>query len=135
MSKKRFKFTVERSKWLRGNPQTSVLLDGDTGKMCCVGFLSRACGLEKRTISEQGTLSELANRGGSSAKAVSRRKVLAQFLKDLKGRAWRSAKYANSNVAQEIYEANDMRHAGDGAIEARLRSLFAQLDIDVEFVP
>lgn len=38
-------FTIDRAKWYRGKgPITSRLLTDD-GKMCCLGFFAKACGI------------------------------------------------------------------------------------------
>lgn len=38
------KVVIDRSKWLRGNPNKSMLLNRHVGR-CCLGFLGRAHGL------------------------------------------------------------------------------------------
>lgn len=50
------KFTVYRDKWARGNGAGSLL--DDQGKMCCLGFLGRQCGIEKEDIKHVGMPSE-----------------------------------------------------------------------------
>jgi hypothetical protein len=40
------KLEISRKEWLRGGPSMkSFLYRPDDGKMCCLGFLGRACGL------------------------------------------------------------------------------------------
>ena len=45
------KVVVKRSKWLRGNPVRSVLLN-ESGRMCCLGFACLAAGVPKTAIEE-----------------------------------------------------------------------------------
>ena len=41
---------VKRSKWLRGDPDKSCLRDKQSGKKCCLGFLTLAAGFIARQI-------------------------------------------------------------------------------------
>lgn len=41
---------VKRSKWMRGDQETSCLRNKKTGKMCCLGFLTREAGFRTRQI-------------------------------------------------------------------------------------
>lgn len=52
---------IQRSKWLRGDDgkSDSSLLRSSDGKMCCLGFLSLACGLTKSQIKDKPAPSEL----------------------------------------------------------------------------
>ena len=58
MPAKLLKVTVKRSKWLRGDENTSMLLDR-AGKMCCLGFACITAGLKKKDIVGIGTPSEI----------------------------------------------------------------------------
>lgn len=53
--------TIDRRRWKRGNPDDSTLLT-ETGQMCCLGFLGRACGLSPDQL-RQGASPKTA--GGS----------------------------------------------------------------------
>ena len=49
-------FTIDRSKWLRGQgSEKSRLLRPSDGKMCCLGFYALACGLKPEEIEERDT--------------------------------------------------------------------------------
>lgn len=48
------KFTLTKSKWLRGNGNDSVLLDCN-GQQCCVGQLLSQCGLDDTDLLDVGT--------------------------------------------------------------------------------
>jgi hypothetical protein len=54
------KFVVKRNKWLRGNTDDSTLLDS-RGRMCCLGFYSRACGLPKKMIADESAPANAVN--------------------------------------------------------------------------
>ena len=50
-------FTVKRSQWGRGAKKTAgALLDKDSGKRCCLGFLARACGVPDEECEDQPDL-------------------------------------------------------------------------------
>lgn len=58
--KKATEFTVERSKWLRGEGhQESALLRESDGKMCCMGFYALACGAKSEEIVNCGAFYNL----------------------------------------------------------------------------
>lgn len=54
--KKIKKLSIIRSKWLRGETHSRLLRED--GKMCCLGFLARACGATEGQIREKSTPSE-----------------------------------------------------------------------------
>ena len=48
-------FTIERSKWLRGEgSDRSKLLREEDGKMCCLGQVMRQLGFSNETLMDQG---------------------------------------------------------------------------------
>lgn len=50
------KFTIDRTRWLRGEgSDVSKLLRPSDGKMCCVGFFCLAQGLSEDTINDKPT--------------------------------------------------------------------------------
>ena len=54
MSKKK-SFTINRKKWLRGEgDDDSRLLRSTDNKMCCLGFLGKACGISSACLSGRG---------------------------------------------------------------------------------
>lgn len=52
--------TIEPARWSRGC--TSMLLEAG-GKMCCLGFLAKACGYDDATILNQSTPGSLITNG------------------------------------------------------------------------
>ena len=37
--------TIDRAKWLRGDPGSGCMLDSTTGGMCCLGFVGAKLGI------------------------------------------------------------------------------------------
>jgi hypothetical protein len=55
-SKKVTEFTIDRSKWCRGQGSTiSKLLNAETGKMCCLGFYACVIGFKPEEIAGIGS--------------------------------------------------------------------------------
>ena len=53
------KFTIPRSKWIRGMPGFSSLLVPD-GKMCCLGHYGKACGVPDESMLNRPLLSRVS---------------------------------------------------------------------------
>jgi hypothetical protein len=54
----RLRIVIDRALWMRGSPDNSRLLN-DEGKMCCLGFLGRACGFTEEELGYAVSPSEL----------------------------------------------------------------------------
>jgi hypothetical protein len=118
------KFTIDRSKWLRGEGSyASKLLRGSDGKMCCLGQLGLACGLTAEEITNKGSPYQV---GGISARETWSRQVkeagLLFTIDDM------------SPYCFELMEVNDETDANDDYREGRLTDLFAKMGIEVEFI-
>lgn len=121
------KFTIDRKKWYRGSNYYSALLIGsndgidriseDVGKMCCLGFLSLACGLSRAQIRNVYRVDQL--------KVRELPHNLAFLVK---------SKNESSAIAKQIMSANDRSSGTNRAREQRLTNLFAKAGITVEFV-
>lgn len=48
------KLTIDRQTWIRGDIRSALLRSKDN-KMCCLGFLSLACGYTKEEIRDRVT--------------------------------------------------------------------------------
>jgi hypothetical protein len=112
----RFKFTVWRDRWLRGDAMRSCLLDG-AGHQCCVGFLAEARAVPRGYLNQRSVVASLPNR---------ERSKLPEFLN------W-NKHGTHDAVAMAVYNTNDDRTIDDAAREAELTKLFAAQGIDVEF--
>lgn len=132
----KFKFTVKRSKWIRGrDTMGSYLLRADAeklgvddGKMCCVGFLAKACGLKKRHINGCYYISQV----DLDLVPEENRPVVKWMYSGRRS----ESEYGESVASKAVYDTND----DDGIIddakrEAELKKLFAKHGIEVEFKP
>jgi hypothetical protein len=118
MPTKRKSFTIKRSEWIRGSMnELSQLLSPDSGKMCCLGFYLRSCGMKKRDISDHTEPSDV----------ITPLPKQAQWLSDIPGR--------NSDAAKDLINVNDDDTLKWNTREAEIKELFAQQNIDVIFVP
>ena len=109
------KFTVDRSKWFRGQGERNSRLLTDSGKMCCLGFYSQACGItddEMRCISSPGSL----NRRPSGFECLV------------------TGSKVNTDICIGLMMTNDDVSIGDRAREERLTRLLAAIGVEVEFV-
>lgn len=101
MKKKVKQFTVKRSKWGR-----NWLLNGNGGKMCCLGFLAKACGYTDADICSMSVPAQLYN--------------------------W-SEWYLNKDAVQEISTINDS-HRSLTEKEVLLKKEFKESGIKISFV-
>jgi len=111
-------FTVERSKWYRGKgtSYTALQVTGgpavDHGKMCCVGFLGKSCGLDETTLKQNAILTYIPE-----VLSNDKLKALAQ------------------NIHKSgIYEINDSNWLGPIERENQLIEEFDKLGIKLTFV-
>jgi len=76
-------FTIDRTKWVRGDIGGTSLLLNDRGNMCCLGHYSKACGIAENDLR--------GNCGPSDA-------LLSNILNENQlGKAW-LANYRQSNI-------------------------------------
>lgn len=120
------KLVIDRQKWYRGNQNNdptcgegSKLLRRTDGKMCCLGFDAVACGIDSRTIEGVGFLDHFTI-------ACENFKKLLPHHFDKYG--------ARSQFVAEAAAINDDRGIPDENKEARLKTLFAEQNIELEFV-
>ena len=104
------RFEVKRSNWLRGEgAEESYLIRHEDGKMCCLGFLGRACGVANAEM----------------------RGLKNPFIPGL---AEMFAAKVDASVAYgPAMELNDNASITDQEREAELVKLFAQHGIEVVF--
>lgn len=112
-------FTVKRSEWLRGFNINSCLLNED-GKMCCLGFYARACGLRKQDILDMSDPEQCTS--------VKNKKWNTFLIDDDDGSD------DNSQYCWELMEANDDKNLSDKKREKKLTSTFKKAGVKVEFV-
>lgn len=119
MKAKKIKFTVRRKNWLRGNTDTSTLLN-DTGSMCCLGFLGRACGIKQKDLLFRDTPASCADIAESYPKSIVKKK---------KDKTW----YVNSDICFQIMNINDKDKLSLSERESKLKTLFKKAGIEVTF--
>jgi hypothetical protein len=113
------KLIIPREKWERGKP--SALYNPDNGKSCCVGLYLQACGLSTETLSLKRT-----------ANSVLLRDKIPGDAKWLVGPYCESAP---SDVAADLYEANDRRFISEKERESLIAERFMSGgDVEVEFI-
>lgn len=119
------KLVIDRAKWLRGEKDAGLLLRESDGKMCCLGFLALACGLEEDQIVEVGEPHE--------TRSPLLPKWLCSAYDEHEDDGELVTKYIDSSDAVELMKINDT--VGDDAPREReIASVFAKHGVEVEFV-
>lgn len=131
------KLTIVRSKWLRGKPTNSMLLNCN-GDMCCLGFLSIAQGFTEQEIKGVQTPADLIDRGTKSIDDFSEDTkflVRKSFISDEESEEPITSEYfINSDVCCALMQTNDSPSITDKEREEMLTYYFSDQDIEVEFV-
>lgn len=115
---------IDRSRWLRGNPDESCLLDRD-GRMCCLGFYLRSCGADESDIFEIGSPAGIAYEAPQEAGWL-----LTRLSRDDVHEATR----ADSSRCTALMTVNDDATWTDEQREREIAHLFSRQGIDVVFV-
>lgn len=112
------KLVIDRSIWLRGEPEGSMLLRPNDGKMCCVGIYLAACGVPHSRLSSKRSAADKGVVADDGSWLVERRN---------------NGLLCSSAAAIRLYEENDCwSNATDR--ESKIAELFAANGVDVEFV-
>lgn len=109
---------IDRTKWLRGGKEDSLLLSADSGKMCCLGFLARQCGYSAKDIRGFATPSSM----GKTSK----------LIPGLVKTEWGGVH--NTPLCYRLIDINDNLKLSDSQREKRLTRWFKHLKVDVSFV-
>jgi hypothetical protein len=121
----RFKVTIDRSKWLRGEgSEASMLLRESDGKMCCLGQVLLALGKTKQQIA------------GLEAPGCSRRGEYPAGMGTplLEPAVYNPHKMVSTTATADAMEANDDMSTDDAYKERYLTPLLASMGIDITFV-
>lgn len=117
-------FTIDRSKWLRGEGDgDSALLRPRDGKMCCLGFYLESCGLTPAQLEGRDAPSEVVNAPES-----------AEWLYDSAGALRLQHKRVQSDVCMQLMDINDSESEDAEDREAFITKAFAEQGIKVTFV-
>lgn len=120
------KLVIERDKWFRGHgSECSMLLDSETQKMCCLGFLALQSGYESKDISDikapvdmnlqevpDNIMSKLLEKAGSEYKLPIK----------------------HTAVCYKLMRINDYTEISETEREEQLTKIFKSIDIEVQFV-
>lgn len=118
------KFTVNRSRWLRGESGGSFLLRKADGKMCCLGFLALACGATESDI--------LGSRAPSNRGSMIN--WPKEILYSIQGRgAIINESCYDSPECVRLMNTNDSNGTDDATKEASLTKIFQDIGIEVTF--
>lgn len=120
------KFTVQRSRWYRGQGGSGSKLALEDGTMCCLGFLGRDCNIPGEALLNVGTPDLVPT------KEVEKwPEGLVARMGDVK----HTPLPVTTATGTQIIRVNDATYLTDDRREKELVRLFKQIDVDVEFVP
>jgi hypothetical protein len=114
-------FTIDRKRWYRGMNFGSALLK-QNGKMCCLGFYAKACGLPNKMLCDVETPADVME--------------CAVYL-DHCNTEWATKlvkRESDTDTTQRIVYVNDDTTLTDTIREKRLIALFKRINIAVKFV-
>jgi hypothetical protein len=123
-----FSFTIQRSQWLRGASHSYLYRPTD-GKMCCLGFFGKACGLTYGSLSSRKTPASVSGKDPFG--------IQGKFLLELSYPLFPSSlgyNYHDTPAADTLMKVNDEYDANDNWREAEIIRLFALQGIQVTFV-
>lgn len=127
------KFTIERSKWLRGegSPYSSLLRQRDQ-KKCCLGFMACALGYTEEQILEQETPGELV-----ATSKVNHWPDEMIYHSDAQNLI--DPMMLHQGITRDMMDVNDTPVGPDTEFteefrEASLKKMFNSIGIEVEFV-
>ena len=121
-------FTIKRSKWLRMSKRTQIysqMLDGKSGKMCCLGFYSITCGIPRENIKNEPSPRDVVFDYDNI--------VWNTFL--LSKRKEFGFNKVNSKIAGKLMDINDDEETTDDFKEKEIKKIFATKGVKVKFVP
>lgn len=120
-------FTIDRSRWLRGDINTSTLRN-DNNCRCCLGFYLGACGVDDEHLTDVPFPADASLLAGGLPKEAS-------WLVTNQGRdTLTDASTVDSRLCKAITDANDYATNSPSAREAEIARLFAEQGIEVTFV-
>ena len=139
------KLTIDRNKWVRGTADSyassgsdyrtaiekardnihkfgSSYLENSYGNMCCLGFYSKACGVEDIQII------------GLPSAYVNMRKTIPECFKPFIEDAKLEWGYEGSHLQGQLIRVNDDASLTEQERETRIKQLFATIGVEVEFI-
>lgn len=120
------KVTVKMSEWLRGGlfktKETSVLVSGTTGKMCCLGFVGKALGGLTKVDMEDVKIPSLVTH------------ITSKFPNSLVNKKYNGL-LGCTDICYTLMKINDDGRISDKMRMYRLNRLKNQSGIEFVFVP
>lgn len=108
------KLLIDRKWWVRGPGDDSYLRSPTTKRMCCLGFLGRACGYKAASITDIGFPSQVVN--------------TTQWTKGVINR-----KGNDTYWTQRAVSINDNERFSDQVRESKLKKHFKKIGIRLSF--
>lgn len=124
------KFTVDRTKWYRGQSSYGSRLRLHNGKMCCLGFACNQLGVPEERMNE------ITNPGALVSRKLCSLNPLISNLKDIITSVFLDNSGGNPHqdwVVQAIKD-NDNPGIDDQEREKRLTALFSNAGHKIEFI-
>ena len=126
---------IDRTKWIRGDKNNSMLYRPSDDKSCCVGLVCEALGVSKTDMAHVGTVEDLVSPGREV-------KVPSEFTIENAEAHTCNCEHCNSSMPafserftlSELYAINDSEDLNNTERESTLIPLFASLGIEVEFI-
>jgi hypothetical protein len=128
-------FTIERSKWYRGQGSALSRLRLRNGMMCCVGFRCRAAGIPELSYTDKSTIRNLFTLYPGLSREQEK-SLSPEYFKDnsfFDESRSSGGKYVVTIIG-EIYSLNDSTGMSDEEREAKLKAEFAKLGDTAVFV-
>lgn len=120
-------FTVDVSKWCRGGINGDPSLLNEEGFMCCLGFLSKACGIEEY---EMTCIADPENLEDESLFDFLPKELLEFKKMDDEESTYPS----NTLLCQDLIDINDSKEITDHDRMSKLKYKFESIGIDIKFV-
>jgi hypothetical protein len=123
------KLVIDRRRWIHGEGgDSSRLLRLDDKKMCCLGFLSLACGASENDIGDFSEPNEMDIRPTHE--------VFQKLLLQLEGEDCdhKYTYYNPSTIAIDMMVTNDSKALSESEREEKLTGYFKEIGVEVEFI-
>jgi hypothetical protein len=113
-------FTVDRSKWIRGQGNEKSYLLLEDGSMCCLGFYGEACGVDRHRLLDRTSPSNILTIGSPPWDTI-------LIHVHPQGRV-------DTAPCIDLMTINDDTSISDDVRELRLTEIFKQIGIEVVFI-
>lgn len=121
------KLVIDRKFWQNGsiNEGETLLLNSDTGRMCCLGFYGIACGISRAEIADTPSPASLARRKGWTRPDEAPEAF--RFLVE-----W--SRLEDAGEADSLMRFNDAAFRNEKERESKIAEIFARNGVEVEFI-